>query len=232
MHSKSRTKAISMCIMNYYHLIILDASGSMDCIRRTAVNGCNETIQTVRNLQKNHVEDTHYLSLVLFNSDNRTRTLYDCVRADEIADVPFEDYIPDGCTPLYDCIGLSVCHLQDQMKKTASADKQVLVTIITDGEENSSTLFDARKVKSLVEEQKHQGWTFVLIGANIDEVLEGDKIGIHNTMAFEQTDRGTRRMAHDYAESVKSFCINAPMMNLREKETGFFKKVRKHECGD
>lgn len=213
--------------MNYYHLIILDASGSMNCIRKTAVNGCNETIQTVRNLQKNHSENNHFISLVLFNSEDRTRTIYDCVNAQEIPDMQLEDYIPDGCTPLYDCIGLSVCHLQDQVKKDTSKNPQVLVTIITDGEENSSTLFDVRKVKSLVEEQKQQGWTFVLIGANIDEVLEGDRIGIHNTLAFEQTDAGTRKMSRRYADSVNMYCMASPCMSIEEKETGFFKKEKK-----
>lgn len=214
--------------MNYYHLIILDASGSMDCIRKTAVNGCNETIQTVRNLQKKQLEDTHYISLVFFNSEDRTRTIYDCVRASDIPDVQFDDYMPTGCTPLYDCIGLSVCHLQDCVKKDTSKNPQVLVTIITDGQENSSTLFDVHKVKSLVDEQKHQGWTFVLIGANIDEVLEGNKIGIHNTMAFEQTEAGTQQMAHKYAESVDMFCLEAPMMTEKEKEIGFFNRHKNH----
>ena len=101
------------------------------------------------------------------------------------------------------------------------------MTVITDGQENSSTLFDAQKVKSLVEELKHQGWTFVLIGANIDEVLEGDKIGIHNTMAFEQTEVGIQKMAHEYAESVNMFCMEAPMMTENEKERGFFKHTTK-----
>lgn len=215
--------------MNYYHLIILDASGSMHCIRKTAVNGCNETIQTVRNLQKNQPENTHFISLVLFNSDDRTHVIYDCVNAQEIPDMRLEDYIPDGCTPLYDCIGLSVCHLQDQVKKSKASNPQVIVTIITDGEENSSTLFDAHKIKSLVEEEKQQGWTFVLIGANIDEVLEGDRIGIHNTMAFEQTEEGTRKMSRRYADSMSRYCISAPCMSIEEKETGFFKNKKEQE---
>ena len=38
------TKAMS----EIYNLIILDESGSMDCVTRQTIAGCNETINTIK----------------------------------------------------------------------------------------------------------------------------------------------------------------------------------------
>ena len=52
-----------------YHLIVLDESGSMDCVTRQTISGCNETIQTIRMMQDSN-KDTqlHYVSIYLFDS--------------------------------------------------------------------------------------------------------------------------------------------------------------------
>ena len=39
-----------------FNLIILDESGSMESIKQQAITGVNETIQTIRNAQKQHEE--------------------------------------------------------------------------------------------------------------------------------------------------------------------------------
>lgn len=178
---------------SFYHLIIMDASGSMDCIRRAAVSGCNETIQNIRSLQRKIAEQKHYLSLVVFNSDyNPIHTIYDCQPIDEVREMQERDFVPDACTPLYDAVGLSIAGLQSKI--SGEANKAVMVTIITDGLENSSSVYNEKKVRSLVEELKQCGWTFAFIGANQDEVLEARKMGIENALAFEQDERGTKEL--------------------------------------
>lgn len=51
-----------------FNLIILDESGSMATIAGQAVSGLNETFQTIRNAQKEHQEQQHFISFVTFNS--------------------------------------------------------------------------------------------------------------------------------------------------------------------
>lgn len=51
------------------NLIILDESGSMGSIEQQAINGVNETMQTIRSAQKKHEEQEHYVTFVSFNSD-------------------------------------------------------------------------------------------------------------------------------------------------------------------
>lgn len=213
--------------MNFYHLLILDASGSMGCIRQQAISGCNETIQSVRSLQEQQPDNRHYLSLVVFNSSNRTNTLIDCQPAAEVSDIPDHAYRPNGCTPLYDCMGLSICRLQDKLGGSPMENNEVIVTVITDGMENASTIFDAQRLKSLVEECKQQGWTFAFIGANQDEVMEAGKIGIHNTMSFEQDEAGSKKMFRDYAESTMMFCMDSAPKSAAMRDSGFFKQEKK-----
>ncbi|MBR1928130.1 MAG: VWA domain-containing protein [Paludibacteraceae bacterium] len=208
--------------MKFYHLIVLDASGSMDCIRKTALSGCNETIQSIRSLAKN-ADQEHFLSLIWFNSEDVTHYLYDCCPISSVNDLTLDDYIPNSCTPLYDAVGKSICHLRDQLPKSEKVN--VLVTIITDGEENSSELFTAQKIKSLVSELKQSGWTFAFIGANQDEVLEAQKMGINNSMSFEQSEVGTASMFRKACAARARYCAQARTMSDEERDTDFFKDI-------
>ncbi len=196
--------------MKIYHLIILDASGSMSSIYDAAFSGCNETIQSIRSIQKRD-DNVHYLSLVTFNSTQSAHYVYDNVLVEQALDLESKDYVPDACTPLYDAIGLSILHLQDHLPKEDAY--SVLVTIITDGEENSSMLFTQEKIKSLVEELKSRHWTFAYIGANQDEVMEAKKMGIHNTLHFDADEAGTKQMFSIANDAMQSYCCRMSIID-------------------
>lgn len=61
---------------------------------------------------------------------------------------------------LYDAIGKGISKTNVQIEEG----DHVLVTIITDGEENSSEEWTLKMVRSMIEKLKKQGWTFTLIG--------------------------------------------------------------------
>ncbi len=82
-----------------FNLIILDESGSMQCIKCEAINSVNETVQTIRAAQRKYEEQEHYVSLVTFN-DDAIKTTYDCVPAMEVEELTDEQYSPNCCTPL------------------------------------------------------------------------------------------------------------------------------------
>ena len=130
-----------------FNLIILDESGSMQSIKPAAINGMNETVQSIRAAQKKHEDQEHVVTLVSFNS-SAIKTIYDCVPSAEVKELTDNDYIPDCCTPLYDAMGHSINALRP---KVGSEDK-VLVTVITDGEENSSTEYSGKAIKALAQE--------------------------------------------------------------------------------
>ena len=171
-----------------FNLIIIDESGSMQSIKKAAIDSVNETVQTIRSAQKKHEDQEHYVSLVSFN--DYVKTIYDCVAVDEVNELTAETYCPDCCTALYDAMGVSLNVLR---KKVAQEDK-VLVTVVTDGYENASKEYSGKAVRSLVDELKAKGWVFAYIGANQDVETVAATISITNVMQFEATSLGTAVM--------------------------------------
>ena len=171
-------------------MIIVDESGSMCVIERQALAGMNETIDTVKKMQKMHKDMEQRISLLTFDSGHKTFK-YDNVKAESVHRLGSKDYNPCGGTPLYDAIGTAISKLNAQ---TTERDN-VLVTIITDGEENCSQEYNLKMVKTLIDKMKKQGWTFTLIGTDkLDVEGMAGKMCIDNHLAFTQDDRGTREM--------------------------------------
>ena len=172
-----------------FNLIILDESGSMSSIEKQAIDGVNETVQTIRAAQKKHPEQEHLVSLVSFNSD-AVKTIYDKVEAERVEELTDKQYIPSCCTPLYDAMGNAI----NALRKSVADEDAVLVTIITDGYENASTEYNDSDIKKLVESMKSKGWLFTYIGANQDVEAVASTISITNTLSFAANVQGTVAM--------------------------------------
>ena len=90
-----------------------------------------------------------------------------------------------------DAIGKGISKVNAQ----ASEGDNVLVTIITDGEENSSKEWTLKMVRNLIEKLKKQNWTFTLIGTdNLDVKSMAGSFSIDSHMAFVQSAVGTKMM--------------------------------------
>lgn len=172
-----------------FNLIILDESGSMCSIEKQAIDGVNETIQTIRNAQKKHEDQQHYITLVSFNS-GEIKTIYDNIGADKATEITDKQYRPNCGTPLYDAMGNALTNL----RKDVADNDAVLVTIITDGYENASCEYNASSIKALVESLKAKGWIFTYIGANQDVTKVASTISITNTLSFSANPSGTSTM--------------------------------------
>lgn len=191
-----------MEIKRIINLMILDASGSMESIYNQALSGVNETIQTIRMGQKDHPEMQQLLTLASFNSGNDyLKVKYSYIPIDEVKELTTNDYVACGCTALYDAMGEMI----SELKRKITPEDRVLVTVITDGYENASQHWSGPQIKSLVEELRHEGWTFTYIGANQDVEAVAGSMGIRNSMAFEETDEGTARMFKKDSRSRSRF---------------------------
>lgn len=173
-----------------YNLIIVDESGSMSHLRETTLSGINETISTIRSAQEEFVTtQEHTLTLVTFDSgSNRpdVRTMIDNQPISEVKD--FKNYMPNGCTPLYDAMGQSLTHLHDRIKD--DKDATAVVTVLTDGLENASREWDAAGLRRLIEKLKSEGWSFAYMGSahNVKEVT--DLLSIENVVEFSHNNLG------------------------------------------
>lgn len=175
-----------------YNLIILDESGSMNMVYKPTLDGANETIKTIKSNQAAHPEQRQFLTFVSFASrgSEQFRVTIDNKPIEQVKDLTEDDYCPAGNTPLWDAMG----HSLTKLEASVTDDDLVLVTIITDGYENSSREYDADSIKALVKRLSEKDWAFAYIGANQDAVAVAKAIGIDNALNFSPDEEGTREM--------------------------------------
>ena len=183
-----------------YNLIVLDASGSMYSIKNEAISGVVETVQTIRTAQEENADQEQMLSLVVFNG-KRIATVYDRMPITKVPDFSEKDYRPSDNTPLYDAMGDAITNLNRYLNE----DDNALVTIITDGYENTSMEWDHQRISQLVEDLKKKNWLFTYIGANQDALAVARGMGIDHSMNFMSDVEGTKAMFLKEKRSRKSF---------------------------
>ena len=183
-------KQVSNKAKRVFNLIIVDESGSMSIIRKQAFAGMNETLQTVRQMQKKFPDQEQHVSLVTFDTSHTTWH-YDNTPASHTKNLEWKAYNPGGGTPLYDAMGSAISKVNAQV----TDGDNVLVTVITDGEENSSQEWTLKMIRTMIEKLKKQKWTFTLIGTdNLDVETMAQSFAIEEHMEFQQTEAGTRAM--------------------------------------
>lgn len=186
---KNKKNAKEMEKTQVFNVIILDRSGSMETIRRAAIDGFNETLAGIKKAQKDYAEtQDHFVTLVTFCSC-RTDLVFDKTPVAETKKLTLADYEPCCCTPLYDSMGFTINSIQKHVKDIDDA--VVVVTIITDGMENASKEFTGEAIKKLVEERRNDGWTFTYMGANQDSQAIAFDLNIRNARNFDYSDEGT-----------------------------------------
>lgn len=208
-----------------HNLIILDESGSMQAIYQPALTGVNETLQSIREAQKEHKDQEHFVSLIAFDS-SRYNEIYKNTPAERTVDITTEQYRPWASTPLFDAMGRSITELQGHLSKG----DVVLVTIITDGYENASREYDRRAIRSLVEAMKSQGWVFTYIGANQDVEAVADSMSIDNHMIFFNSAAGVNEMFDKEIRCRKRFFDRINQQSETSNlSTGYFDEDEKED---
>lgn len=149
----------------------LDMSGSMSSIHASVVEGFNDYVQQLKT-----DEGEIFLSL----------TVFDTVFEEWFKEVPINDfpanalnnYIPRGGTALYDAVANTIA----SVSATVSSDDNVLIVVMTDGQENRSREYPTgevgrQRLQKLVKEYEHKGWVFTYLGANVDAQVEATEMG-------------------------------------------------------
>ncbi len=176
-----------------YNLIILDESGSMQSIKKTIMNGFNEVVQTIKSVALEYPEQEHTVSFVSFNSSG-IKKIHENSKIELLNQIDERSYQPNGGTPLFDAMGASFFNLNWIIEKENPKNYNVLVTILTDGEENASKEHTAQSIKEIIELYKSKNWTFTYIGANHDVNMFASRISIENVMKFETNEEDMQRM--------------------------------------
>ncbi|MCQ2107553.1 MAG: hypothetical protein MJZ05_02170 [Fibrobacter sp.] len=169
-------------------VFIMDRSGSMAGLEKDTIGGFNSTIEK----QKQEPGEA-IVSTVLF--DNEMEVLHDRIPIANVPAMTDKEYYARGCTALLDAVGLAIHHIGNVHKYARDEDRpeKTIFVITTDGYENASHIYTAKKVKEMVERQKSKyGWEFIFLGANIDAVETARGFGIAEDRAanFVNDDAG------------------------------------------
>lgn len=150
---------------------LLDRSGSMAACRHATETGFDELIAK-------QLSEPGEASVTLSQFDDIYENVYTDV---PIADVPPLKLIPRNSTAMLDAIGRFVTGIGEHLAGLDEADRPgtVICLIMTDGCENASQEWSWDAVKALITQQRDQySWKFIFLGANIDAVEIGSRIGV------------------------------------------------------
>lgn len=174
-----------------HNLIILDESGSMTSIKETIIQGFNEIVQTVKGVEAQFPEQEHFISMISFNGLGQ-KVLHFNEPVKNLDLIDDSRYRPGASTPLYDAMGFGFAKLQELLKE--HTDYNILVTILTDGQENASKEYSGAQIKAQIETLKLHRWTFTYIGADHDVDRFAASISITNTITFHKNQKDMENM--------------------------------------
>ena len=188
-----------------HNLIILDESGSMESIKPSIINGFNELVQSIKGIQEQFPEQEHFISIVSFNGfGNKIMHFMDEVS--KLNTIDSSNYKPDAITPLYDAMGFSFTKIKQLLE--LKTNYNVLVTILTDGEENASKEYSGIAIKTMIEELSEGNWTFTYIGTDHDVEKMAANLSIKNSMVFAKNADGIKSMFEEEYNGRRRYSKN------------------------
>ena len=151
----------------YKIVIVLDESASMETIENDMRKALNGLI-----LEQKTVDRKCYFTLVKFNHTIRRVIANKNLKC--ITEITTKDYTPKGSTALFDAVGDTINWFRYE--------RDVLLVVITDGQENSSKKYHKPDVmKMLKEKEDYCDWSYVYLGCDIQTSRQG------NTMGFKKS---------------------------------------------
>ncbi|BBX67881.1 vWA domain-containing protein [Mycolicibacterium psychrotolerans] len=161
---------------------LLDRSGSMETSKKATEDGWRELINEQRLLPGQ-------CQMTLAQFDTEYEVLYPPT---PIADVPDLVVEPRGMTALLDAVGRFVTEVGRRLAALPEVQRpgHVICVIMTDGMENASHEWSWQAVKELITAQRDQWqWKFLFIGANIDAVEVGARMGFSadNSITYDDS---------------------------------------------
>ncbi len=220
---------------NLSHIVfVLDESSSMSSCWDQTISGYNEYLKA----QKEDAEKTGIktlVSLFKFNGFN-VDCIFDRQDVAEVTPLTKSNYRPSGGTNLLDAMGGVMMKINALLSEKKKADREsVIITILTDGEENQSRTFKNADIKVMVEKAEGKNWGFMFLGANIDAFHAGAAMGFNynNTMQFNTSNAAeTFRSASNMTARMKGAYASGLDTSSTYAATAFYDQERAAAVGD
>ena len=174
-------------------VIVLDESGSMGSEKEKMIKSINDFINEQRQVEGRDatftlVKFNQKISRVIQNEPiDRVHLLRPC------------DYTPSGSTALYDAIGDTMTWLGDE--------KDVLMVVVTDGQENASQTFKRHQVMNMIENMKNtKNWSYVYLSCDITTEKQGYGLGLNKSDYSSNVVIKQNMMSNYLSDNLNSAC--------------------------
>ena len=202
-------------------VLVLDESGSMGHLRGDTIGSYNAFLA-----EQQALPDEARYSLVVFNTQHRYQV--DGLPIRQVPQLTAETYRPSGGTALLDATGIAIDTLGRRLASLPEKERpaRVVVAIFTDGEENSSHIYNQPgRIKQMIEHQQSvYGWQFVYLGANQDSFKVAESYGVsYRNIANTHASAAGASVAYSaFGATLRSYrADSAQDMAIATDEQGF-----------
>lgn len=163
-------------------IFFIDKSTSCKSSAPAIIKGFNELIA-----KEKRSEYTTRITTILFGDEFETLHY-----REDINRIPSFNYVPYGNTLLFDTLKPNLEKLKHDWLNDPSKAPKVLVTIMTDGDDNISMRNNQQTVRNIISECKKLGWEFLFLAANQNAYNLSSALGIptHTTSDFNANSQG------------------------------------------
>jgi len=204
----------------YY--FIVDKSGSMEGSQEQVVSGFNLQLKKLKELAKQYPDQNYLASVSYFDSEIQEEIRFGDVET--VQPLKMVNYQPDGTTALLDAVGGAIDKTSEHFaKELVEENLSVVFIILTDGEENCSSLYTYELVSQKIQKLEQTGhWTFTFIGADFDPKVISERLNIRNENVHAFEKRSFAKNMTFIAASMSDF---EEAKSKGEKSSGFFKSI-------
>ncbi|WP_303680826.1 vWA domain-containing protein, partial [Pelodictyon luteolum] len=200
----------------YTHItVILDRSGSMDEIRDDTIGGFNAFIEEQKKGQGKAT-----LTLVQFDTADPYEVIHSFRLIGDVPALTPETYVPRGGTPLLDALGRGINDIDRCVLALPEAERpgNIMVAVITDGEENSSREFRKEQIEKMIKAKTAGGWTFIFLSADLNAVHDAVRLGFHqeSSIPFDKSPEGVSCCMQMLSEKVSGM-RSEPKADMNER---------------
>lgn len=185
------------------HLVtfVLDETGSMQLRKDVTISGFNEWMQEMEKFPGEVL-----LNLIKFHSEKHEVLFKQAVLGLTKPRLTEENYQPSSLTPLLDAVGRAIRETDEQLENLPD-DTEVVLVVLTDGEENKSTEFSLEAIKSLIAEKEEAGWAITYMGASADAWQGAQTLGVSlgATMNFSGDNLSSRQAFAANAQALGQY---------------------------
>ncbi|MEM6769004.1 MAG: vWA domain-containing protein [Bacteroidota bacterium] len=180
------------------NLIIIDASGSMTSKAEEIRGGLKLIFKEIK--EDAALGEAKMRTIVTqFSSPGHFKELVNSKKAEKLTDQLADAYQPMGMTALFDAIGQGFALVPKEQDA-------VLVTIMTDGQENSSREYDQQSITKLISAKRKDGWTIAFMGTTETAIKQAQSWGVTqgNSITINNNAEGFRVAGRTLSKMRKS----------------------------